>query len=461
MSTDAADLFCELFDSFEAPTLDPHDVNDWLTDDQVMDIASYAEGQVVETGTLDEAQVWDGIDMADEPDRRRFAYLQGIDNALLHAHPHTASQDAAGLVAIATRYVETGRFNTEAVEGGLVPRYAFPADPDGNLAVERLADAMSTVVRVPGPAWEANQHLTIPARSDFTRLAREQGVVFGCVPFLENLDELQWQSDVDSGGQFFRASLTPTQDVRDRIAIVLAALDASPAMVGVVPELCLTDEVLGYWREAIDANPAPRDSHLRWIFVGTGDVGGGDPPANRGHLLDRLTGESLVQQDKIHPFVLNEHQIQTWGLAPFLGDASSSREDIRRGQNLAVVESNLGRLAILICEDLARTMTLGPALREHGLSIAICPVFSEVLELYHWEHSKAKEYAAQVGTQMLVANSRAVGHAQGLEDFDTALAHSPFSTDLASAGSSEDVALLRLSDEAAVEIEDAVLNLEP
>jgi predicted amidohydrolase len=125
------------------------------------------------------------------------------------------------------------------------------------------------------------------------------------------------------------------------------------------------------------------------------------------------------------------------------------------------VESNLGRLAILICEDLARTMTLGPALRDHGLSLAICPVFSEVLELYHWEHSKAKEYAAQVGTQMLVANSRAVGRAQGHEDFGTALGHSPFSTDLVSTTSPEEVALLRLSDEAAVRVEDTALNVEP
>jgi predicted amidohydrolase len=168
-----------------------------------------------------------------------------------------------------------------------------------------------------------------------------------------------------------------------------------------------------------------------------------------------------VRQDKIHPFVLNENQIRTWGLVPYLGEVSSSREDITRGQKLAVVESNLGRLAVLICEDLARTMTLGPALRDHGLSLAICFVFSEVLELHHWEHSKAKEYAAQVGTQMLVANSRAVGRAQGHVHFGTALAHSPFSTDLAATGAPDEVALLRLSDEAAVRVEDAVMNLDP
>jgi hypothetical protein len=151
----------------------------------------------------------------------------------------------------------------------------------------------------------------IPARTTSPAWRENKGVVFGCVPFLEDLDELHWDTRADSGGLFFRTSLTSTQEVRDRITVVLSALDASPAMVGVVPELCLTDEILGYWRETILANPVPRDTRLKWIFVGTGAVGGDDPPANRGHLLDRLTGESLVQQDKIHPFVLNEHQIRS------------------------------------------------------------------------------------------------------------------------------------------------------
>jgi predicted amidohydrolase len=461
MSDDAADLFCAIFDSFEAERLDPHDVNDWLTDDQVMDISSFTEGQVIETGTLEEAPVWESIKDAEDPDRRRFAYLQGIDNALLHANPQTASHDAAGLTAISTRYAETGRFNTDEVEGALLPRFAFPNDDD-HLAVERLADALVSVVRVPGAAWSATEHASIPARSDFGRPSREQGVVFGCVPFLDNLDELDWSVREDGAGCFFRGALIASPAVQARITAVLAALDRSPAAVGVIPEVCLTNEVLGWWRDTIIATPPPRDSQIRWLFVGTGPVGDAEPPLNSGFLLDRLTGAVLARQDKLSPFTLKRDQISSWGLEPYLGGGiETAREDITRGSKITVLETRLGRMSVLICEDLARTMTVGPPLRDHGVSLVICPVFSEVIALHHWEHAKAKEYAAQVGAQVIVANSRAVGCAQGFEEFGTAIAHSPFDTDIAETRSCEDVALIRLSDEAAIRMDSAAVNPGP
>jgi predicted amidohydrolase len=446
---DAADLFCLIFDDFEAEQLDPYEVDSWMTDQQVIDISSFTEGQVVETGTLDENEVRSGIEMAsDDPDRRRFAYLQGIDNALLHAHPHTGSHDTAGLTAIAVRYAATGKFNTDAVAGALLPRFAFPAD-DEDLAVERLADAMTAAVRVPSEAWEMTDHTKIATRSDFHRLDRENGIVFGCVPFVEDLDELDWERRRIGEGDYFRASVIASEEIKERIAKVLALLDRQGAMVGVVPEACLSDQVLEWWRQAITGNRPPRDSRLRWIFVGTGPIGDGEPPANTGLLLDRYTGDVLMTQDKLYPFLLGGEQIEAWGLAAYVGEAKA-REDIRRGESVTIAETGLGRLSVLICEDLARTMELGPPLRSHGLSHAIAPVFSNTIQPHHWEHNKAKEYADQVGTQVVVANSRAVGRARGEETFGTALAHSPHGTEFGATSRCDEVVLLRLSDEAAI-----------
>jgi predicted amidohydrolase len=448
---DAADLFCRIFDQFELPRLDPHEVEAWLTDDRVMDISSFTEGQVVETGTLDESEVWAGIEMADDADQRRFAYLQGIDNALLHAHPHTASYDSAGLTAIASRYARTGRLNSDATAGALLPRYAFPAEDD-LLAVERLADAMTSVVRVPAEAWDRTDHTVIPSRSDFHRLHRETGVVFGCVPFLEDPNELEWERRSVGDSSLFRSHVIAGEEIRERITTVLASLDRVGAMVGVIPEICLSDQLLDWWREAVLETPAPRESRLRWIFVGTGPVGDQDPPANTGILLDRLTGETVMRQDKLFPFHLRAEQIARWGLTEFVG-ADDTREDIARGEAVTVAEGALGRLAVLICEDLARTMELGPPLRDHGLSVAIAPVFATATAFHRWEHNKAKEYADQVGTQVVVANSRVVAQNQGHDRSGTALAHSPHSTDLGETSHCEEVVLLRVSDEAAIRLE--------
>jgi predicted amidohydrolase len=450
MNTDAADLFCEIFDQFEAPSLDPHEVDSWMTNPQVMDISAFTEGQVPDTGTLDADEVWSTIENAEDVDQRRFAYLQGIDNALLHAHPHTASHDSAGLTAIASRYARTGKLNTNATPGALLPRYAFPAEDD-LLTVENLADAMTSVVRVSPGAWAQTDHLTIPRRSDFHRLHRERGVVFGCVPFLEKFAELDWEVRQVGGAALFRTSLVASDEVRDRIDSVLGALDDSGAMVGIIPESCLSNELLAWWQEAVTDSVVPRESRLRWIFVGTGPVGEREPPGNTGIVLDRLTGEVLMKQDKLFPFHLGQDQIETWGLGDYVG-TNSAREDITRGDSVTIAESALGRLCILICEDLARTMDLGPPLRDHGLSVAICPVFSDVIQMHHWEHNKAKDYADQVGTQVVVANSRAVGHNRGEVSFGTALAHSPHETDLGATSSCQEVVLFRVSDEAAIRL---------
>jgi predicted amidohydrolase len=450
MDVDAADLFCEIFDQFERPDFNHHEMVEWLTDAQVMDISSLTEGQVLETGTLDADEVWSSIEIADDADKRRFAYLQGIDNALMHAHPHTASHDSAGLTAIASRYARTGKFSTDATAGALLPRYAFPAEDD-LLTVERLADTMTSVVRVSETEWSRTDHVVLPAISDFHRLHRERGVIVGCVPFLEDLDELEWEVNGEGEVSLFRSHILAEDKIRRRISSVLNLLDESGTMVGVVPELCLSDQVLAWWREAIAGNPGPRDGKLRWIFVGTGPIGDGDPPPNAGFLLDRLTGETLMRQDKLFPFHLKSAQIETWGLEDRLG-ADGALEDITRGRSVTVAESVLGRLCVLICEDLARTIELGPSLRDHGFSLAICPVFSKPIQPFHWEHNKAKDYADRVGTQVIVANSRAVGCNQGEVSFGTALAHSPHETDIGQTSNCEEVVLFRISDEAAIRL---------
>lgn len=446
---DAADLFCEIYDEFEAPRLNPREVDDWLTDEQVIDISSSTEGAVLATGSLDRDYVRDAIEIAEDRDRRRYAYLQGIDNALLHVHPHMGTYDLAGLTAIATRYAVSGRFSTDAAPGALLPRFAVP--PREQMAVESLAGTFAAVVRVPAETWDRLSHTSIPARSDFHRRDRERGILFGCVPFLDRLDDLEWKTSNTDGRSFLQTRVIPSDEVRERIGRVLRRLDEQGVMVGVLPESCASDQTLEWWREEIVAKRPPRDSRLRWIFAGTGPLDEeSDPPRNSGVLLDRLTGDVLLTQDKMHRFVMDPELISSWGLSEKLG-TGYVLEDITAGETLNLAECALGRLVILICEDLSRTMIEGPDLLAHGVSHVLCPVLSDDVEAHHWEHNKAKDYADQIGAQTVVANSRMIGCNQGTVKFGTALAHSP--RDRPVIGETEavdDVVLLRLSDETAI-----------
>jgi predicted amidohydrolase len=186
-----------------------------------------------------------------------------------------------------------------------------------------------------------------------------------------------------------------------------------------------------------------QDSNLRWIFVGTGAFGDKTLPANRGYLLDRLTGQVLVEQDKLFPFTLSEEQLEAWNLSPLLGREPIS-EAIARGDMISVAESAIGRLVILVCEDLSRLDQLLNPLVEHGVSLAIAPVLSKPTLAHHWEHARAKVYADAAGTSVVIANSLVIASLLDQVEAGTALVHGPGGFACASAGLPDEVVLLRV-----------------
>jgi predicted amidohydrolase len=456
LSPDPADLFTELYDELDdllGGVLQSAGVLQWLTDDTSQDVSSWIEGTVIELGELDPDRVRESIDPVDDPDdpepgqQRRFAILCGLDRALAHVNPHTATYDQGALRSIAVRYAETGRLSSGAVSGALLPRFASAGR--GATIPEALSEAFTSVVRVPEEAWARTSHTTLPAHSDFGRLDRQRGVLVGCAPLIESLDELEFELSEAEGSRLFSIgpSLAPVQM---RIASVLRRLDEQGAAVGVMPELTLSDELLEGWRTAVLENPPDRTSRLKWLLVGTGPLGRAEPPPNRGVLIDRRTGDVLLSQDKIYPFTLQEAQLREWGLERALGSRACT-EYMTRGEKITVAESGLGRVVMLICEDLSRIAQLGEPLLQHGISHAFAPVFSAETRAHYWEHAHAKDFAAQVGTQVVVANSLAVARAAGAEDPPgTALAHSPSGYVVGRCGHADAVCLFRISLEAAV-----------
>jgi predicted amidohydrolase len=284
---------------------------------------------------------------------------------------------------------------------------------------------------VPPHEWQRADHCRAPARNDFTRREREAGLSIVCVPAITDAQELEWDAYDRGGERFFRTRLSESSRMRDHVRRLLDDLDLSGAMIALLPELALDTALLNEWKEAVlDGAYPPSESQLKWIVAGTGDVSGGDRPVNRCVVLDRITGEEVLTQDKIFPFVLTNAQLDEWKLADLLGEADIE-EDIDPGQRIAVLESRLGRVVVLICEDLARLVDLGSALRAHGISHVFSPVFSNETKPHHWEHVKAKEYVNEVGALVVVANSLVVSKRMTpAGPWGTALVHSPATTQL-------------------------------
>jgi predicted amidohydrolase len=202
-----------------------------------------------------------------------------------------------------------------------------------------------------------------------------------------------------------RASCHPAdrEPTRARVETVIAGWDEHDVAIGVAPELCLSPALLERWRAGLAGRPGAGASRLRLVLAGSGNLNGGTPPTDEAVLLDARTGEVLVRQRKVHPFNFSPQDLELWGLADRL--TAPIDEDLRRGDRVCIVEAGGARLAILVCEDLARLHAFAPALHAHGVSLLLVPVFARPTKDRRWERARAEVYIDAIGSTVVVANS--------------------------------------------------------
>ena len=390
MSQDYANLFCELFDR-----LDPAEYlaagEAWIVD-----------AEVAATATAVEEAALDGEPVA-TPDggRETFAVLLGLDAALAHASPVFGGAAPPALTEYALRYAESGRLDSGACPGAVLPRFARPGRR-GQLPAD-LADAFGSVVRVRSPGWDACDHATLPAHSRLTRPEREAGLRVATAAIIREPDELEWEVEERSGLRFYRIHPADREPTRARLEKVIAAWDEQDVAIGLAPELCLSRALLERWQVALAEREGAGTSRLRLVVAGSGNVNGSSPPANEAVMLDARTGEVLVRQRKVHPFNFSEQDLELWGLADRL--TAPIDEDLSRGERVCVVEAGGARLAILVCEDLARLHAFAAALQAHGVSLLLVPVFARPTKDRRWERARAEVYTDAIGASVVVANS--------------------------------------------------------
>jgi predicted amidohydrolase len=408
---DHADLFCELFDRLDAAEF--HAAGEtWMRDSEVEAAATEAEraalaGEPVATH---------------EGGRLTFAVLLGLDAALAHANPVLGGPAPPALTEYALRFAESGRFDSGALPGALLPRFARPGRR-GQLP-DDLADAFGSVVRVSAAQWDACDHTALPARCRLTRPEREAGLRVATVPMFRDPDELEWEVEERSGVRFYRIHPADREHVRGRVERVIAAWDEQDVTIGVVPELCLSRALLEHWQAALREREGAGTSRLRLVVAGSGNVNGSAPPTNEALLLDARTGEELARQSKVHPFNFSPEDVELWGLGDRL--TAPIDEDLRRGERVTVVEAGGARLAILVCEDLARLHAFAGALHAHGVSLILVPVFARPTKDRRWERARAEVYSDAIGSNVVVANSLVIAEILGMTaPVGTAIAVAP------------------------------------
>src|SRR4051812_27870628 len=375
------------------------------------------------------------------PDRARqiFATLLGPDAAPAHATPLSGAAAPPALAEYALRYAESGRFDSGAVPGALLPRFARPGR--GGQLPDHLADAFGSVVRVNSAGWDACDHAALPARSRLTRPEREAILRVATAPMIREPDELHWEVEERSGLRFYRIHPADREPTGARVERVIAAWDEQDVAIGVAPELCLSPALLERWQSAL--RERPRGSRLRLVLAGSGNLYGSSPPANEAVLLDARTGEVLLHQPKVHPFNFSQADLELWGLADRL--AAPVEGDLARGDRLCVIGAGGARMAILVCEDLARLHAFAAALHAHGVSLILVPVFARPTRDRRWERSRAEVYTDAIGSSVVVANSLVIAEIlQSPTPVGTAIAVAPGQAAVGHASEPDDVVVFSL-----------------
>ncbi|MFB4307126.1 hypothetical protein [Actinomadura sp. GTD37] len=400
-----ADLFVRLYDAISDDVFQDWTATHWYEDERVRRRANDIAEIVLERGVLDPGTTERIV--AGRGDLGRFTILLGLDTALAHASPYAPCYDAPALAAVLVAYLTEGKYNGPGTTGALLPRCAFPGRPRGL----RSKAEFFGVHRVPQAEWELLDHAILPAVHD-PHFSRDEPVAVGCAPVLETYDDVEIEFGELDGAAVYRIRPMDSSGLRSRIKAIVRRLDESGAQLAVMPEASLSDSLLEHWKEvAFDTAARDRDRRpLRFILLGSGPVGGGDPPPNRAVLLDRWTGRELLVQDKMSGFTLDAPQMRLWRL-PDAPDAGTAAEHIRPGRRIGVLDSSLGRLAVLICEDLGRSIRWDRELLACGVSHLLVPIFSKPILEYRWEEQGAERQIAELGAWVTVSNSLAVGAA--------------------------------------------------
>jgi predicted amidohydrolase len=428
--SDPADLFLRLYRDLDERCSRDGRAEEWIDDDQVRDIADLVAEAAVEEGVFDPERVGEQIELAGDEDARRYAYLIGIDRALALVHPATDAVDRGQLTRIAVRYRRTGRLNTNAEPGALLPRVAWPArltimeDPP----TEILADLFDSVTVVSGDTWTATNASRVPRRYDLPATVRTEGLLVGCAPVTRRAD-VTISASADTHRRYYHIVPLSTTELEQRVTRIVERLDAAGVQLAVMPELTLSPALLEHWITAL-RTPPPRGSRLRLLLVGSGPLERNENgfATNRAVLLSR-SGELLLSQDKRHGFSLTEDQVREWGLRDSLKSPGAYAEPLLPGETLSILETSIGRLTVMVCEDLGRIAQDGRGLIELGPSTMLTPVLSKPTLPHYWEHSDAKLWASEIGSDTVVANSLVIEDSMrqaGTLDEDhlgTALAH--------------------------------------
>jgi predicted amidohydrolase len=405
---DVAETFAQLASLMREEPPQRLEMSRWRGDPEVQGATDELRTQIIDTGTVTEDQLRQAL----RGPRETFTMLRAIDQAFATLDPYVGSRNTGRLGQYRRTFHKLARYNQDGTLGSVIPRRSFPTRPQQ--VPDHEAEYLHSLMLLSSPPKTVRFNRLAPELDFSEKIRKRATLVVGCVPFLRDLDELEIRRIEDADAWYAIRARTGNdgwaEHWQQRIILTLANLDRSNAHIGVLPELALTDEMLAWWQNTLLRIPPPEGSRLEWILVGTGPITesqSSEQQPNRAVLLHRATGEIILWQDKCEPFTLTDQHIKDWQLGPYLTGGTLA-EWMREGKSRNVIDTRVGRLAILICEDHVRLLTVGAELASVAPTHLIIPIFAPPILRYRWQEQAAEKFANTTGSASVVVTSYAV-----------------------------------------------------
>lgn len=396
---DPADAYVEIYDTLRGCAAGL--LSDWSENAAVKSAAEQVRRDVEADGELSERWL---PGATGHPSPELLGVLLGLDRALLNANGEADALSTRTLGYLRSRLQIHGRLN-DGTSGSLLFRRARSARP--NTEPQTLGDFLN-LVRVPASARvhivPVAEVLDLPDRGvanseELDVLPRLPVAQF---PMLAERADLRWRQLNNNGRKFY--SVGPDDSLSAHVSDVLAAADASGAVLALLPEASLSDHLVRSWRDTLANTPRPDDSQLTWLMVGTGpvtEVGGPatcNRPTNRAVLLHRR-GDVLLTQDKQRGFTFTAGQQTEYEI-----DLGGTRDEyLAQGTSLALLEARYGRFGVLICEDADQHSPQSDIIAV-GATHLLVPILAAAMWDQGWQAVAAKRFVMEAGTDVAVCN---------------------------------------------------------
>lgn len=370
---------------------------------------------------------------------RRILAAQAIDGWYAPlASSFLTPPDPSGARLRARRWFNRhGRFNSNDSDGQVILR---PGLFDRSMNIREVvplrpfdvADLFQTLLFLPPTLPAEHPHDQERERTIAVGYRRVAGVADQCpgdpdwtpvvavVPLALGEEDIAVRTRSHDGADWYMAV---PRDLGDRAAAAIDALAEEGANIILFPEYAVDAATLDAIKAAVRRHAV--DGPIRHVLVGARqERTPGLRPLSRAVLLDRL-GNEILSQTKLHCWDLDADQCRSYDVrGPDGRLLDGAKEFIEPGDSITIVElPDMGRLAVMVCEDLGRDQPAAWLGRAMMLDWIVTPVFDAGLTEERWQAQEGGESSRTGSCRVVVANSMAMSHrfnrscrAMGIED---------------------------------------------